>query len=105
MGLGRSEGLSARFGLDRSAESAPESLWPALWGARVERRLRACARSGEAHGQPGSTERARPEHTADQSEDAATVAVLGRRGDLDEQEQRPQSDARREEPVVADVGR
>ena len=40
--------------------------------------------------------RARSEHAADQSEDGRAVAVLGRGSDLDQQEQRPQPDARRD---------
>ena len=46
--------------------------------------------------QPGAADGARSEYAADaRPDDAAAVAVLGRRGDLDEQEQRPQSDVRR----------
>ena len=45
-----------------------------------------------------------PGHAADQSGDARVVAVLGRRGDLDQQEQRPQPDARRQGPRVAHLG-
>ena len=45
--------------------------------------------------QPGAADRARSEHAADVADDAAAVAVLGRRADLDEQEQRPQPDVRR----------
>ena len=52
-----------------------------------------------------SADGARSEHAADQSRRCRAVAVLGRGGDLDEQEQRPQPDARREGPRVAHVGR
>ena len=55
--------------------------------------------------EPDSAHGARSEDAAYQSGDARAVAVLGRRGDLDEQEQRPQSHARREGTPLADVGR
>ena len=45
-----------------------------------------------------------PDHAADQPGDARAVALLGRRGDLDEQEQRPQPDARSQGPRVAHLG-
>ena len=49
--------------------------------------------------------RARSKDAADQPRDARVVSILGRRGDLDEQEQRAQSDARRERAPLADVCR
>ena len=71
VGLGRSEVVPARFGDDRSAQSAAQSVRADLRRARAELRLRAGARSGEAHRQPHSAVGARSEHAADQSEDAA----------------------------------
>ena len=64
--------------------------------ARAERRLPAGARSGDAtrSSQVPLTVRD-PNTPPTPPADAAAVAVLGRRGDLDEQEQRPQPDARR----------
>ena len=51
---------------------------PALRRARAELRLRAGARSRDAHGQSRiPLIGARSEHAADQSEDAAALAVLG----------------------------
>ena len=52
---------------------------PDLRGARAERRLPARARSGAPHGQPGHADGPRSEHAADGADDAAAVAVLGRR--------------------------
>ena len=49
----------------------------------------------QQHDQPGAADRPRSEHAADAAGDAAAVAVLGQRGDLDEQEQRAQPDVRR----------
>ena len=43
------------------------------------------------------------EYAADLAENAGAVAVLGRGSDLDQQEQRPQPDARREGTLVADL--
>ena len=79
VGLGRSEIVPARFGVDRSPQSAAQSVRADLRLARAELGLRAGARSGEAHRQPDSAVGARSEHAADQPEDAAPVAVLGRR--------------------------
>ena len=45
VGLGRSEGVSARRGVDGSPQPDAERERPALWRARAERRLRAGARS------------------------------------------------------------
>ena len=70
MGLGRSEIVPARFGVDRSPQSAAQSVRPDLRRARAELRLRAGARSCEAHRQPDSAVGARSKHAADQSEDA-----------------------------------
>ena len=52
VGLGRSEIVPARFGVDRSPQPAAQSVRADLRRARAELRLRAGARSGEAHGQP-----------------------------------------------------
>ena len=46
-----------------------------------------------------------PEHAADEPVDARAFAVLGRRADLDEQEQRAQPDARQQGAGLADVDR
>ncbi len=51
-----------------------------------------------------SADGARSQHAADAPEDAGAVPVLRRGSDLDEQEQRPQPDARREGPAMADLG-
>ena len=63
--------------------------------ARAERRLPAGARSDHAHtaSQVPLTVRD-PNTPAHVGDDAAAVALLGRRGDLDQQEQRAQPDAR-----------
>ena len=54
--------------------------------------------------EPDPADGARSQYAADLPEDGRAVAVLRRGGDLDEQEQRPQPDARREGPPVAHVG-
>ena len=46
------------------------------------------------HDQQGAADGARSEHAANIGDDAAAVAVLGRRSDLDQPEQRPQPDVR-----------
>ncbi len=69
VGLGRSEGVPARRGVDRSPQSDRERQRPALRRARVERRLRAGARSEDPHDQPGSAHRSRSQHAADVAED------------------------------------
>ena len=103
VGLGRSEGVSARRRLDRPAQPAGEPERPGVRRAGTERRLHAGAESGHAHGDADPVDGPRSEHAADQSRDAGAVAVLGRRADLDQQEQRPQPDARSQGPGVADV--
>ena len=50
----------------------------------------------QQHDQPGAAHRARSEHAAHVGDHAEAVAVLGRGSDLDQPEQRSQSDVRRE---------
>ena len=57
----------------------------------------------DQHREPRAADGPRPEHAADQRGDAGAVAVLGRRGDLDQQEQRAQPDARSQGPGLAHV--
>ncbi len=98
------EGLSARRGLDRSPQSAAQRERADLRLARAERRLPAGARS-RSHNtdQPRAADRPRSGDAADVAGDAAAVAVLGQRGRLDQQEQRPQPDVRRAGPRVDHV--
>ena len=105
VGLGGSEGVPARRGLDRPAQSDAQCQRSHLRIAGAERRLSAGARSGAPHDQPGEAHRARSEHAAHAGDDAAAVAVLGRGSDLDEPEQRPQSDVRRKRTRVDHVRR
>ena len=63
VGLGRSEVVPARFGLDRSAQSAAQSVRTHLRRARAELGLRAGARSCEAHRQPDSADSVRDPNT------------------------------------------
>ena len=65
VGLGRSQALPARRGLDRPAQPDRQRQRPALRRARAERRLRAGARSEDAHGEPDSAHGARPGHAGD----------------------------------------
>ena len=71
VGLGRSEGVSARRGVDRPPQSAAQRERPDLRLARAQHRLPAGARSGAQHGQPRAVDRAR-------SGDADDVAGDGR---------------------------
>ena len=64
VGLGRSEGVSARRGLDRSPQPDGQRQRAGLRRARAERRLPAGARSGAAHDEPGPADRPRSEHAA-----------------------------------------
>ena len=61
VGLGGSEGVSARRGVDRSPQSDDQRERPDLRLARAERRLSAGARSGAQHGEPGAADGARSE--------------------------------------------
>ena len=54
--------------------------------------------------EPGAADRPRSEHPADEPGHAGAVAILGRRGDLDQQEQRAQPDARSPGTGLAHVG-
>ena len=65
VGLGRSEGLPPRLGVDRSAQPDGQRQRAALRCARAQRRLSAGARSGAPHDEPGAVDRPRPEHAAD----------------------------------------
>ena len=74
--------------------------------ARAERRLPAGARSGRRTRASRVPLTVRDPNTPPTgADDAGAVAVLGRRGDLDEQEQRAQPDARREGTGLDHVGR
>ena len=57
------------------------------------------------HDRADPADGARSEHAADVAADAAAVAVLGQRSDLDQQEQRAQPDARRKGTRVAHLRR
>ena len=103
VGLGRSEGVPARRGLDRSEKSARQRERAGLRRARAERRLHAGAESGDEHREPDTADGPRSEHPADEPVDAGALALLGRRADLDQQEQRAQSDARSQGPGLAGV--
>ena len=103
VGLGRPEGVPARRSVDGSAQPDRERERAHLRRSRAQRRLPARPRSGEARDQPGEAHRPRSEHTTDLAEDGGSLAVLGRGGDLDQQEQRPQSDARRAGPGLDHV--
>ena len=103
VGLGRPQGVPARRRRDRPAKSDGQCERAAVRCARAERRLPAGARSEEQHDQPRAADRARSEHAGHLAQHAAAVALLGRRSDLDEQEQRPQPDARREGPRLDHV--
>ena len=89
--------------LDRPAQPAGQPERAGVRRAGTERRLHAGAESGHAHGEPDPVDGPRSEHAADQPGDAGAVALLGRRADLDQQEQRPQPDARSQGPGVADL--
>ena len=105
VGLGGSEGLPARRGLHRPAQSDAQRQRAPLRRARVERRLSAGARSGRAPDQPGEADGARSGDAADVAADGPAIAVLGSGADLDEQEQRPQPDVRWRGPRVDHLGR
>ena len=105
MGLGGPEGVSARRGLDRSAQSAAECERPDLRLARAQRRLPAGARSREEQRQPRAADGPRSGDAAHVARNGHAVAHLGQRSRLDQPQQRPQSDARREGARVADVHR
>ena len=72
----------------------------------TEQRLSSGARSREERYEPRRTDGARSEHpTGAGGDDAAAFAVLGRRSDLGQQEQRAQPDVRREGPGLDHVRR
>ena len=79
---------------------------PDLRVARAQRRLSAGARSGKTNTASKVPLTVRDPNTpATSPADAAAVAVLGRRADLDQQGQRPQSDDRRPGPRLDHVHR
>jgi hypothetical protein len=95
VGLGAPEGLSSRRGLDRPPQphAQPERL--DLRVARAERRLPPRARSGKQQDQPGGADGQGSAHAASgRADDAAALPVLGSRGVVEQQEQRPQPDVR-----------
>ncbi len=102
VGLGRSEGLSARRNLDRQAQSERQRQRPDLRIAGREPRLSARARSGAQHHQPGEDSVPRSEH-AGPAEAAAAVADLGRRSDLGQPHHGSQSDVRSARAPVVHV--
>ena len=93
----------ARLGINRSQESTHQRERIDLRRAGAQLRLRPGPRSCAPHGDQDSAVGARSKDAADQPRDAAALAILGRRGDLDKQEQRAQSDARRKGAPLADV--
>ena len=97
VGLGASEGISARRGLDRSPQSDTEPQRPDLRVARAERRLPAGARSGEQPGQPGASSPCaiRIRQPAAGPMMLQPSPYWGREVAVEQQEQRPQPDVRR----------
>ncbi len=93
MGLGRSEGLSARRDLHRQAQPDRQRQRPDLRIAGGKPRLSAGARSRAQHHQPGEDSVPRSQH-ARPAEAVAALADLGRRGDLGQPHHGSQSDVR-----------
>ena len=103
VGLGGSQGVSARRGVDRSPQSAPQPERPDLRLDRVEHRLPAGARSRAQHHQPRAVDRPRSRDADDVAGDAGAVDELRQRAAVEQPQQRPQPDVRRAGPRLDHV--
>ena len=98
MGLGGSQGVPARRSVHGPAASDDECQRIDLRRTGAERGLSTGARSRAPHDLARAADGARRSDAANLTRHAAALAQLGERGDLDEPEQRAQSDVRRAGP-------
>ena len=91
VGLGGSQGLPARRDRERQAQSHRQRQRPDLRSAGRERRLSARRRSDAQRDEPDQADRSRSGHAELRGHAAGgAVAVLGRRGDLEQPDDRAQ---------------